>query len=158
MIKAGVISLIISVMSIAGYGQITARRVEDLRWLAGCWESAGNNQGQLISEQWMKPAGGTMIGAGRTVRNGKTTDYEFVRIVQESDGIYYVAKPKAQEETRFKLVRSTASEIVFENPAHDFPQRVMYNLKKKKLAARIEGLRNGKLFGIDFPMVRTTCE
>jgi hypothetical protein len=45
--------------------------------------------------------------------------------------------------------------VTFENPAHDFPQRVIYKLTAPdKLGARIEGMRNGNLRGVDFPMTR----
>jgi hypothetical protein len=47
---------------------------------------------------------------------------------------------------------------VFENAAHDFPQRVLYRREAAdRLVARIEGLRNGQPRGIDFPMQRMAC-
>jgi hypothetical protein len=86
-------------------------------------------------------------------------DYEFLRIVLDTYGIYYVEKTSGnKDETRFNLVRSSAGEIVFENPAHDFPQRILYKLIGNSLTARIEGTSNGKLRGIDFPYTRTKCE
>lgn len=131
----------------------------DIAWIAGCWEMTVAEKDLRISELWMKPAGGMMIGAGRTVKAGKTVDYEFIRIVDEADGIFYVAKPTAnKEETRFKMIKSSAREVVFENPAHDFPQRVMYRLDGEKLHARIEGTRSGKTSGVDFPYTRAKCE
>lgn len=137
------------------YGQ----SIDDLKWLSGCWESNDAEKELLITEQWMRPAGGMMIGAGRTVKGGKAVDYEFLRIIEDAGSIFYVAKPTAnKEETRFKLIKATANEIVFENPAHDFPQRVMYRLEAEKLLARIEGTQNGKIRGVDFPMTRAKCE
>ena len=131
----------------------------DLSWLGGCWEMNLPDKQLLITELWMKPAGGMMIGAGRTVKNGRAVDHEFLRIVEEPDGIYYVAKPTAnKEETRFKLIKSLSGEIVFENPTHDFPQRVMYKLSGDKLTGRIEGTKDGKTRGIDFPYTRVKCE
>ena len=124
--------------------------------LAGCWER--NERGSIVSEMWMKPAGSSMMGTGRTVKNGKTTDYEFLRIEQRDDAIYYVAKPRANaQETAFKLKTSSAIEFVFENPEHDFPQRILYKINGNALAARIEGTRNGKTSGFDFPMNRVPC-
>lgn len=131
----------------------------DLSWLAGCWEMNVAEKNLLINEQWMRPAGGMMIGSGRTVKAGKAIDFEFVRIVEEADGIYYVAKPRENtEETRFKQIKNLAGEIVFENPTHDFPQRVLYKRDGDKLTARIEGTKDGKTRGIDFPYVRVKCE
>ena len=99
-----------------------------------------------------------MIGSGRTVKNGKTTDYEFLRIEQREDAIYYVAKPRFNpQETAFKLKTWSANEFVFENPEHDFPQRILYKINGDSLAARIEGTRNGKTSSFDFPMTRVAC-
>jgi hypothetical protein len=139
--------------------QTTKSSLADLGWIGGCWEMSIPERNLQINEQWMKPAGGMMIGAGRTVKAGKTVDHEFLRIVEDVDGIFYVAKPTGnKEETRFKLIRASASEIVFENPTHDFPQRVMYKREGDKLNARIEGIKDGKPRGIDFPYVRVKCE
>jgi len=107
----------------------------------------------------MSPAGTSILGIGRTVKNDKTTDWEFMRIEQRPDGIFYVAKPKANSaETDFKLISTDASRFVFENKAHDFPQRVIYTVTKDNFTGRIEGETNGKSRGIDFPMKRAKCE
>ena len=39
---------------------------------------------------------------------------------------------------------STAAMVAFENPTHDFPQRIIYFKKGDKLCARIEGKMQGK--------------
>jgi hypothetical protein len=140
-------------------GQAVKPSLAELSWIGGCWEMTNTERNLQITEQWMKPAGGMMIGAGRTVRAGKTVDYEFLRIVEDIDGIFYVAKPIAnKDETRFKLIKAVANEIVFENLTHDFPQRVMYKREGDKLNARIEGTKDGKTRGIDFPYLRAKCE
>ena len=134
--------------------------VEAMGWLAGCWELNVPQRQMTIAEHWMKPSGGTLIGMSRTVKSGKTTGFESVRIVTTETGIDYVAKPSTnKEETAFKLIKSTSSEIVFENLAHDFPQRIIYrNQAPDTLFARIEGTQNGKLSGMDIPMIRAKCE
>jgi hypothetical protein len=143
----------------SGYGQAAKSQLADVSWISGCWETKVAGKDLEISEQWMKPGGGMMIGAGRTIKAGKTVDYEFIRIVEEADGIFYVAKPTAnKDETRFKLVKASASEVVFENLTHNFPQRIMYRRDGEKLHARIEGTREGKIRGIDFPYTRARCE
>ena len=142
-----------------GVAQEVRKSVTDLAWLSGCWEVNVPDKNLLITEQWMKPAGGMMIGAGRTIKNGKAVDYEFLRIVEEADSVFYVAKPTAnKDETRFRLVRSAPGEVVFENPSHDFPQRIIYKLSGDKLNARIESTSNGRSRGVDFPYSRVKCE
>ncbi len=139
--------------------QTKVHKFEDLGWLSGCWESNNKAKHLTVSEQWMKPAGGLMLGIGRTVKKEKAVDFEFMRIEQKGDDIFFIAKPKQnKEETPFKLIKLTANEVVFENPDHDFPQRVIYKRQDSKLTGRIEGNNNGKFLGIDFPMTRAKCE
>jgi hypothetical protein len=86
-------------------------------------------------------AGGSMFGVSRTVANGKTVFFEYLRIETRGDGLFYVAHPKARTPgTDFKLVRLSGQEAVFENPAHDFPKRLIYRKNADgSLTARIEG-------------------
>lgn len=152
----GFFLVIVIAAAISGAGQ---EKESDLAWLSGCWEMKSESRGLQITEVWMKPAGGTMVGAGRTIKNGKAVDYEFLRIVEEADGIFYIAKPTANKhETKFKLTRASAGELVFENPAHDFPQRIIYKRSGNRLNARVEGTVDGKARGIDFPYARISCE
>lgn len=155
----GFITFVIVVFSVSAFGQETKPGIDSLSWISGCWEQNDVAKKRFGSEQWMKPSGGSMIGMSRTVRNGKTVAFEFLRIVQDDTGINYISKPSQnKEETAFKLVKWTANEAVFENPTHDFPQRIIYRRDKTNLFARIEGTNNGKALGIDFPMTRVKCE
>lgn len=141
-------------------GQTSGFKLADLDWMAGCWESVGGDAKKaLTSEQWMKPEGGMMIGMGRTVRQGRAVDYEFMRIEQRGPDIVFVARPKAnKEDTEFKMIRLDPGGAVFENAAHDFPQRVIYRKTKDgNLSPRIEGTINGKARATDFPMIRARC-
>lgn len=160
-IRSTTLVLAVGLVVLAGTaaGQTAARSLSDLRFMSGCWESAPGKKMQT-SEQWMKPVGGMMLGMGRTVADGKAVDYEFMRIEQRGADIFFIARPRAnKEDTEFKMVAGSATEAVFENPAHDFPQRVIYRLAKDgSLAPRIEGTVNGKTKAIDFPMVRVACD
>lgn len=144
--------------AVGAHAQVPRPSLTDLSFLAGCWELKAN--GREINEQWMKPAGGVMLGMGRTVANGQVREYEFTQIRQDKEGeISYVAKPSGQEEASFKLVKFQNKEAVFENLEHDFPQRVIYRSQADdSLFARVEGTRNGQLRGIDYPYKRTKCE
>ena len=132
--------------------------VESLAWLGGCWRSEGGEAGS--GEHWLPLAGQTLMGVSRTVRQGRTVDYEFMQVRQQPDGsVVFAAQPKGRPETLFTLRPGAPREAVFENPAHDFPQRVIYRLEDGgRLRARIEGQRNGRAAGIDFPLQRVPCE
>ena len=132
--------------------------INDLSWFAGCWEA--NMRGNQVNEQWMKPAGGTMLGMARTVTMGKTIEFEFTQIREDKDGaIYYIAKPSSQAEASFKLVKLEHKEAVFENLQHDFPQRIIYRQESDgSLFARVEANDKGKIRGLDYPYKRAKCE
>ena len=139
-------------------GQAPKPAIGDLSWLAGCWE--GSARGRHIDEQWMRPAGGLMLGTARTIVPGKPAEFECTQIRQDKDGsIYYVAKPSGQAEASFKLIKLESKEVVFENPEHDFPQRVIYRLEADgSLFARVEATVKGQVKGIDYLYHRSKCE
>jgi hypothetical protein len=143
---------------VAASAQTPKSSINDLAWLAGCWE--GTIRGRQVNEQWMKPGGGIMLGMARTVSQGKAAEFEFTQIREDKDGaIYYVAKPSGQAEASFKLVKLQNKEAVFENLQHDFPQRIIYRLQPDgSLFARVEATDKGQLRGIDYPYKRAKCE
>ncbi len=129
-----------------------------ITWLAGCWSADGREPGSV--EHWLAPAGGTMLGVSRTVKGGKTIASEFMQLASNSDGkLVFTAHPSGQKEASFVLAKATDNEVTFENPQHDFPQRIIYRrLSAKQMIARIEGLRAGTLRAVDFTMSRISCE
>ncbi|HEV7681012.1 MAG TPA: DUF6265 family protein [Pyrinomonadaceae bacterium] len=104
----------------------TTPRITELVWMSGDWQTAPGGRAQ-IEEHWTLPAGGSMIGVGRTIAGDKTVEFEFLRIEQRGDDIFYVANPNAQcPQTDFKLTNLTGQQVIFENPEHDYPKRVIY--------------------------------
>lgn len=145
------------VMAMAPMAAIPAT-IDDLAWLSGCWAAADQEAGS--GEQWMPPAGGTMFGVSRSVRDGKTVAFEFIRIVEQEDGgLEFIASPSGQSTTSFSMSSVNDKEVIFENPGHDFPQRIIYRLMSEEvLLGRIEGTTNGTERAVDFPMERISCE
>lgn len=117
--------------------------LDSLAWMAGAW--AGNAGGVEMEELWTTPKGNSMIGLHRDVAKGRTVGFEFMRIEQQADRIVYLAMPNGRlPATPFPLKEVSGTRVVFENPTHDFPQRVMYWKDGADLRARIEGTINGK--------------
>jgi hypothetical protein len=156
LLRTGIVLL--AVFSFKGEAQTQPFSVDQLGWISGCWERRGDDR--LTEERWMTPSGGLMIGMSRTVAKGKVVEYEFIMIREEANGdISYIARPSGQEEASFRLVKLGKTEAVFENPTHDFPQRIIYRREKDgSLFARIEGTMKGKARGVDFPMKKASCE
>ena len=101
-----------------------------------------------------------MIGMSRTIAGGKTVFIEYAQIAEaKGETAYTVSLGMGARPVSFKLVKSSDSEAVFENPAHDFPQRIIYRLESKdSLFARIEGKEKGVSKGMDFRYKRTSCD
>ena len=129
----------------------TAASLADLGWLSGTWKMEAH--GKLIEEHWTTPAGGSMLGVSRTIKSGKMVEFEFLRIEQRDDGLFYIAQPQGMPPTEFRLISSNSSEWVFANPQHDFPQRIRYRRNPDgSLTARVED-ESGKK-GSNFEYVR----
>lgn len=132
---------------------IAARAADALpAWMAGSW--CGTQGGQSIEEVWLAPAGGLMLGMGRTVwtHGQRPAQFEFLR-VELRDGVpTYLAQPQGVPAVAFMLTRSSESSVRFENPAHDFPQRIEYRRNGSALRAEIAGPRGGqeRVIGFDY--------
>jgi hypothetical protein len=134
-----------------------AHPTDGLAWLSGCWERR-TARGAAVTEQWMAPAGGMLLGAGRTVRGDSVTEYEQLRIHERGDTVVYHAMPSGQAPAEFRTTQVSDTLVAFDNPAHDFPQRVLYRRgAADSLYARIEGTRNGQRRGVDFRYARVSC-
>jgi hypothetical protein len=135
-----------------------AQPVEKMAWLAGCWQGQSGEPGTM--EHWLPPAGGTMLGVSRTVKQGKTVEFEFMQLKQLPEGtLAFVPQPAGRPPTVFRLLRLGESQAVFENPEHDFPQRITYSRpEESRLVASIEGTRNGVTRKVEFAFSRTSCD
>lgn len=157
-LEAVALSLLLTAAAAPAAPAEAAHDLSRLAWLGGCWRSATGEPGS--GEHWMPLAGGTLIGVSRTVRQGRTVAHEFLQIRAQADGrIAYLAHPSGQAPAAFPLVSLDAREAVFENPAHDFPTRIVYTrMADTALVVRIEGERGGAPRVIRFPMARVSCD
>ena len=113
--------------------------VADLAWLSGTWRTESGAE-----EWWIPPRGGLMLGVHRKVREGRATFWEQLRIEHLGDGLVdYVAWPKGQAVTHFRMTQSRPGSVMFENPTHDFPRRIQYTRTGDTLDVRVEGESGG---------------
>ena len=112
-----------------------AADVSWLSWLSGAWSQKGG-EGRWTEEYWTPPRGHIMIGAGLAGRDGKTRSFEHMRIMADEKGrIAFYGMPGGAPAVAFPLVRQEPNLVVFENPAHDYPQRISYRRSGKQLVA-----------------------
>ncbi len=133
----------------------TARgQVDRLAWLTGCWQIARGDE--VIDEQWMSPRGGVMLGMSRTTRGDRTTATEFVTLRVSDGRVAYEANPSGQTPTSFPATMVSAERAVFENPAHDYPKRIVYERRGDDgLVAAIDDGSGAKR--VEYPFRRVMC-
>lgn len=125
-------------------------------WLIGSWENK-MEQGTL-SETWEKANDSTFNGKSYFIKDKDTLNNEVVMLTQKGDELFYIPTVIGQnnnEPVIFKMTLGNAKQLVFENPKHDFPQKITYTLvTKDSLVAEISGIDNGKPASERYPMKR----
>jgi hypothetical protein len=113
-------------------------KIAELAWISGSWQTVSGSK--RFEEHWTKAARNAILGMGRTLVEDKMVFFEYLRIEARTDGIYYVAHPKAGPGTDFKLTSLDGSQALFENPQHDFPKRILYRKNPDgSITARVDG-------------------
>jgi hypothetical protein len=131
-------------------------------WLEGCWRGSVNQR--EFREHWLPLRGDLLVGVSHTVMDGKTLDYEYLRLEQRADGVYYVTASPGQKESVYKLVDVTTPEggdvvYSFANSAPGFPQKISYRKNTEGwLYATVEGKVAGADRQVIYPMRRVGCE
>lgn len=95
--------------------------------LAGQWLDVQDSGRTYVHERWERDPNGTMTGLGCVLSGKDTVFIENMAIVTVNDTFYYAVNtgPGSGEAVLFKLVHDRDS-LVFTNPAHDMPQRIVY--------------------------------
>ncbi|HAF40919.1 MAG TPA: hypothetical protein DCG90_04015 [Sphingobium sp.] len=108
-------------------------------WMAGAWIE---KQGESWAEEfWSSARGGILLGAARTGKGEALEFWEQTRIERDPDGtIAFYASPRGVSVSRFPMESQGASEIVFANAAHDYPQRIRYWREGPLLKAEVSKL------------------
>lgn len=114
---------------------------DGLQRLAGTWKQSGT----FLYEKWEAGTTDTLRGeAYQQLPGAEKSTTEYLRIVRQADGsIVYQATVLNQNDSatiEFPLTFFTGNSWAFENPKHDFPQRIEYWLQDgETLRATISG-------------------
>ena len=120
----------------------SAESIDSLNWMAGHWGST--ESGRTTEEIWLAPKAGLSVGVNRSVNRAGKASFEYLRIEQRDDGVFYVAQPGGKQPTEFRLVEVNGTQAKFEIPKHDFPRTITYAREGDTLTATIAGEINGK--------------
>lgn len=107
-----------------------------LSWMAGCWATAdGNNV-----ERWTVAAETYLFGHSVGFRNGAPVFFEQLRIEIVGDIATLFAYPMGNTPVPFRQSARDGERVVFENAAHDYPQRIVYRRDGETLIAEVSSL------------------
>ena len=100
-------------------------------WLIGNWQRV-SKEGTL-TEAWTQLNDSTFIGRSFFVSNGDTLSSELISLEQRNGKLYYIPTLADQNNGKaviFTMTSLTDSSATFENPEHDFPQKIDYRFQK----------------------------
>lgn len=124
------------IVTILGMLAGSVAQAADLSWLEGEWCSEPVN-GRQTCELWGPPRGGVMLGTSQTVQQGRTRDFEFMRIESTEGRAVFHGSPRGAPAVPFREDAREAKAISFANPAHDYPQQIRYQRDGEVLTAEI---------------------
>lgn len=131
-------------------------KLATMDWLVGNWENK-MPEGDLL-ESWEKKDDSTFVGKSYFIKGKDTISSESVELIQKGEDLLYIPTVKGQNNDKpvtFKLATTTAMEFVFENPTHDYPQKITYKkVNDTSLVATISGMQQGKVSSESYPMTR----
>ncbi|HEX2846020.1 MAG TPA: DUF6265 family protein [Chitinophagaceae bacterium] len=131
-----------------------APSLSSAKWLLGKWSNQ-TQRGKMV-EEWSPVNDSTYGGRSYMITATDSIPLESIVLKKEGNDIFYIPTVKGQnndQPVKFKLTSSSANQLVFENPAHDFPQKISYTLEAEdSLTAEISGIVNGQQRARKFPM------
>lgn len=119
--------------------------ISDLSWLVGAWVGSRGTAGTTsIEERWSPAKGGSMLAISRTVNStGRMSAFEYLRVVERDGGLVYIAQPNGNAPTEFILTELGPKRAVFDNPRHDYPKRIVYELSAEGTLTATIGFTKG---------------
>lgn len=123
-------------------------QIDKASWLLGNWEKKDSLG--VLTESWQTLDDSTFVGQSFFVTPKKDTVHqETIELMQNEDFLIYTATVKGEnngEPTRFQMTENVDSLLVFENPKHDYPQKIRYELNiDKSIFITISGTQRGKV-------------
>ena len=131
--------------------------LQKAKWLLGDWEKT-DSLGTL-KEIWVIKDDSTFVGQSYYIQNKKDTLHnEQIELIQDGEHLIYSATVKGENNDTaipFQMTKDEDSLLVFENPKHDYPQKIQYKLfKNNSLVATVSGKQKGKISSENYAMTK----
>ncbi len=134
----------------------TYEAVAAAKWLCGAWTCPAGDA--MVIESWAAENDSTLAGKSYIVKGKDTMPDETIILQQRGAEVAYiptVTNQNAGQPVKFVQTSANGKEWVFENPTHDFPQKIKYTkVTNDSLVATISGREDGIVRDKDYPMRR----
>ena len=131
-------------------------KLEKMDWLIGNWEQALPEG--ILKETWTKQNDSTFTGDSYFITPKDTVHFESIKLTQKAEELTYSATVVGQnddEPVDFKLTSDAENTFTFENPTHDYPQKISYKkASSDRLIVTISGKQQGKQTQESYPMAK----
>ncbi|KAF2516471.1 DUF6265 family protein [Flavobacterium foetidum] len=154
--KITLITLIIAFVSCQKKETVEKDKIKKADWLIGNWENTSADG--VLTENWQKLNDSTFSATSYFIKGKDTLHFESIILAQLAETLTYKATVKGQNEDKPVFFPSTSAsdkQLVFENPKHDYPQKITYTKSSAStLTAEISGNLNGKPASEKFVMTK----
>lgn len=125
-------------LSVELFGQAGNGSLNELSWILGTWERQNTKPGETHHEIWRKRSDQYFEGLGVIVAGSDTVFVEKLSIIIEEGNAYYIADvPENPEPVYFRFTSWEKNSFESENPEHDVPKKIAYNLNGDILTADV---------------------
>jgi hypothetical protein len=135
----------------------TYMELEKAEWLLGRWEN--NSKEGNLSEVWKKENDSLYKGGAYFIIGKDTVFRESVDLLQRDGKLFYIVSIEGQNNEKpveFEMKSANDKQIAFENPAHDYPTKIIYNkIADDSIVAEISGKKDGRPASETFAMKKT---
>ena len=155
--KKIILLTLLALVSFACKKQNVENKLKAMDWLLGSWE----NKSELgyLQENWTKINDSIYQGSTYFIKEKDTLHNEQITLEQKEGKVRYVPTVKGQNNDQpvvFLLTSQTAKQFVFENPNHDYPKKIIYNMiNSDSLVAVISGVQEGKASSESFAIKKS---
>lgn len=135
-----ILIVVVSVQGLHAQATVPAADLGKVGWLEGTWVRTNLKPGRTGTESWKKLSPTAWHGLGCTLREKDTVFVERMKLVIYENTPAFVADvPENKGLVYFKFTAATSHSFTCENPAHDYPKKIVYDRQGNNLKVTISG-------------------
>lgn len=154
--KITLLMLLLAIVSCQKKESVEKDKIKIADWLIGNWENTSPDG--VLTENWQKLNDSTFTASSYFIKGKDTIHFESIVLAQKGETLTYTATVKGQNDDKavaFSSIAESDKQLVFENPKHDYPQKITYTKgANNTLTAEISGKLEGKLTTERFIMAK----